>query len=363
MLKPQILLGDRIENTSTKVFRRIQNSFLSEYSNANSADINKKVDAYTLSTLLSPFFYSLDSLPLPNHSPLTKSNLIAKITGNLKNTMRPEGSFEFKNSSIKVNKLFSSSLCLLNLINIFQDDLNNCYHELQSGLNFLNKNIFGLRPKVNSFRADECLAAYALLQASIVLKDKKFARYGSGYFDSIFTSNKAIKLGKNSLLPNLIDESLITRILIDLYDLSGKEEFLFQAQNLSRASILQQQKVLDSFQSGSLGKFFVKPVNLTVLSLSCYNCLRLYQITKEGYLLDLSGQIMRFISDVIDRSLEKNILFPSWIKPQIYELSQESCPLGARFYLDTAILSKEYFPVSIKQAQAKKVIPLLRVRA
>ena len=172
-----------------------------------------------------------------------------------------------------------------------------------------------------------------------------------------------MRISNSSFIPNSIDEGLIIRILLDLYELSGKEGFLSQAQNLSRASILKQKRILDSFENGGLGKFFGKSVNLTVLSLSCYNLLRLYQITKEGDLLDLSGYIIRFISDIINSSLEKNILFPSWIKTHNYEISQESCPLGARFYLDATILAKEYFPVSVTQAQVKKVVPLLRVRA
>jgi len=366
MLNPQILLGDRIRDTSVKVFKHIQDVFLGEVKRPDSVRERLRLtDFYTTSTLLSPFLCSLELLPDSHATQFSRNEILEILVLNIKRAIKPSGSFEFPTPTAKNSKLFTSSLCLLNLLKVYEENFDGCYHELRNGLKFLDKKISLIKPRANKLRADEALAAYTLLQASVVTKDKSHSSAGAGYFHHILSSNKAIAIGSESLLPNSIDEGLVTRILLDLYELSGKENFLFQAQNLCESSFLGQEKLLETLHSGASGRYFEKPINLTALSLSCYNWLRLYHLTKKGDLLDLAGLIMRFLSDVVDISVDSNILFPAWIKPQKHELSKVSCPLGARFYLDTSILGKEYFPVSVKQGEtvARKVVPMLRVRA
>ncbi len=366
MLKPPILLGDRIEYSSNNVFAHIQRILTQEHSvlrTINNTELNN--DLYALSVLLSPLLYNLNSKQSISDINTPKDTFVKAVVHKAKKSITSDGSSDFSTPKVRINTLFSTSLCTLNLLKLYQDNLLDTIQELSLGLNFLYNDLSRTKSNITSYRADEVLAGYTLLQAALITKNNKYFDVATAFFNPITSTEKPIQLSKKSLLPNSIDEGLVTRILFELYEIYNEHSFLLQAQNLSQASITKQKKILDSFQSGGLGSFFGTSINLTVLSLACYNWLKLYSITNDNDLLDISGHIMRFISDVIDRSQNTldGVYFPAWIKPKKHEISLENSPLGARFYLDAAIFGINYFPVSIRQSQEKNMPPHLRVRA
>ncbi|HMO17752.1 MAG TPA: hypothetical protein PKA63_07035 [Oligoflexia bacterium] len=237
---------------------------------------------------------------------------------------------------------------LLAIIELNQDNIKPVESIIRKASDYLRQLIRGQKLNMSDIKLDHVMAALALAQSSISLRDHNLKKEVTNFLQPVLIERSPIKIRQTpSNFPVELKSAMLARIFIDIGLMSSESAFIANACLLANSELPNLLKFTENLKHDVTTWSSRKKVSVPYLSAWTVNLIRLGALLDHPQYIDICGDILRFLTELTNDNLQKNgSSLSEYVTLSGTLCSKTPSSYSLRFFMEACLDAEIIFPRS-----------------